>query len=175
MSALSIRRDRTSTVLRKVAKSESDTRIVRRILAIANALDGMSREDAARSAGMDRQTLRDWVIRYNAYGLDGLADLPREGRPPTLDAEEKAELVRIVLAGPDPEASGISAFTREDLVRICKKRFAKSLHVTSLGRILRELGLSRQKGRPSHPQKDPAAQAAFKKGSGAAEKNSAYA
>ena len=103
---------------------------------------------------MDRQTLRDWVIRYNEDGLDGLADRARDGRPPKLNAEEKAELYRIVLDGPAPEASGISAFTREGLVRICKKRFAKSLHVTSMGRILRELGLSRQKARPSHPEKD---------------------
>jgi len=175
MSALSIRRDRTPVVLRKLAKSESDARIARRMLAIANVLDGMSREEAAQSAGMDRQTLRDWVIRYNEHGLDGLADRPRDGRPPKLDAEEKGELMRMVLAGPNPEASGVSAFTREDLVRICKQRFAKSLHVTSMGRILRELGLSQQKGRPSHPEKDPAAQAAFKKSPGAAQKNSAYA
>ena len=174
MLALSIRRDRTPVVLRKLAKAESDARVSRRILAIANALDGMSREEAARSAGMDRQTLRDWVIRYNADGIDGLADRPRDARPPKLDAEEKAELVRIVLAGPDPEASGLSAFTREDLVRICKQRFAKSLHVTSMGRILRELELTRQKARPSHPEKDPAAQAAFKKSLGAAQKNSVY-
>ena len=174
MSALSIRRDRTPTVLRKVAKGESDARIARRILAIANALAGMTREEAAKSAGMDRQTLRDWVIRYNEHGLDGLADRPRDGRPPKLDAEEKAELIRIVLAGPDPEASGISAFTREDIARICKKRFGKTLHVTSIGRILRELDLSRQKARPSHPEKDPAAQAAFKKSPSTAEKNSVY-
>ena len=174
MSALSIRRDRTPTVLRKVAKGESDARIARRILAIANALAGMSREEAAKSAGMDRQTLRDWVIRYNEHGLDGLADRPRDGRPPKLDAEEKAELVRIVLAGPDPEASGISAFTREDLARLCKKRFGKTLYVTSIGRILRELDLSRQKARPSHPEKDPAAQAGFKKSPSTAENNSVY-
>jgi transposase len=135
----------------------------------------MSREEAAQSAGMDRQTLRDWVIRYNADGIDGLADRPRDGRPPKLDAEEKAELVRIVLAGPDPEVSGLPAFTREDWVRVCKQRFAKSLHVTSMGRILRELGLTRQKARPSHPEKDPAAQAAFKKNPGAAQKDSVYA
>ena len=73
----------------------------------------MSREEAAQAAGMDRQTLRDWVIRYNEHGLDGLADRARDGRPPKLDAEEKAELYRIVLEGPVPEASGLSAFTRE--------------------------------------------------------------
>ena len=175
MSALTIRRDRTPVVLRKQARVESDRRVARRILAIASALDGMSREDAARSAGMDRQTLRDWVIRYNEHSLDGLVDRPRDGRPPKLDVEEKAELYRIVLAGPEPETSGLSAFTRDDLVAICKQRFGKSLHATSMGRILRELGLSRQKARPSHPMQDPAAAAAFKKSPANTQANSAYA
>ena len=175
MQALSIRRDRTSVALRKVAKSESDARVARRILAIASALDGASRADAARAAGMDRQTLRDWVLRYNAYGLDGLADRPRAGRPPKLDAAEKAELLEVVLGGNDPEVSGLSAFTRDDLVRICAERFGKRLHATSMSRILNELGLSRQKTRRSHPQKDLAAQAAFKKSPATAKKNTAYA
>ena len=175
MQALQIRRDRTSRVLRKQSKCETDTRVARRILAIANALEGMSREAAARAAGMDRQTLRDWVIRYNEHGLDGLVDQPRDGRPPKLDAQEKAALVEIVLAGPDPEVSGISAFTRDDLVAICLERFGKSLHASSMGRIMRNLGLSRQKARPGHPQKDPVAQADLKKRPGAAAKNSAYA
>ena len=174
MRSLDIRRDRSAVVLRKEAKRESDTRVARRILAIADALDGMSREDAARAAGMDRQTLRDWVLRYNEHGLDGLVDRPRDGRPPKLAAQEKAELLRIVLAGSEPEVSGISAFTRDDLVRICAEKFGVVLHATSIGRLLRELGLSRQKTRPSHPQKDPAAQAAFKKMPAAVEENSAY-
>jgi transposase len=172
---LEIRRDRTAAVLRKEARAETDTRIARRMLAIANALDGMSREEAARAAGMDRQTLRDWVLRYNAHGIDGLADQPRAGRPPKLDAHEKALLIEIVLAGRDPERSGISAFTRDDLVCVCEERFGKRLASTSIGRILRELGLSRQKARPSHPQKDPVAQATFKKSPGAAQKHSACA
>jgi putative transposase len=175
MAALWIRRDRTPAVLRKVARCESNARVARRMLAIANALSGISRAAAAMSAGMDRQTLRDWVIRYNEHGLDGLCDRWGDGRPPKLDAEERAELLRVVLAGPDPEASGLSAFTREDLVRICEERFGKRLHATSIGRILRSLGLSRQKARPSHPEKDPAAQAAFKKSPATSAKTSAYA
>ena len=120
MAALEIRKDRTAAVLRKLAKAEADTRVARRILAIANALDGMSREEAARSAGMDRQTLRDWVVRYNEHGIDGLADRWGDGRPPTFDGQEQAELMRIVLDGPDPEASGLSAYTLEDLANICE-------------------------------------------------------
>src|SRR5690348_12524138 len=102
MTALSIRKDRSPVVLRKLAKAEADVRVTRRLLAIANALAGMSREDAAHSAGMDRQTLRDWVIRYNAYGLDGLADQWGEGRPPKLSPEERTELVAIVSPAPIP-------------------------------------------------------------------------
>jgi transposase len=169
MMALQIRKDRTPEVLRKLAKAESDPRVARRLLAIANALSGMSRKQAAEAAGMDRQTLRDWVLRYNAHGLDGLCDCWSEGRPPRLAPHEQAELMRIVLAGPDPEADGLSAFTREDLVRICEARFGKSFHPASLGRLLKRLGFSRQKARPSHPQKDPALQEAFKKSPGAAE------
>src|SRR5919201_1779423 len=108
MAALEIRKDRSPTVLRKLAKAESDVRVTRRLLAIANALDGMSREAAARSAGMDRQTLRDWVIRYNEHGIDGLLDRWRGGRPPRLTPDELAELYAIVMQGADPEVDGIS-------------------------------------------------------------------
>jgi len=175
MAALKIRKDRTATRLRKLAKSADNPRLMRRILAIANALDGMSREEAARSAGMDRQTLRDWVLRYNEHGIEGLYDRWGDGRPPTYSTEEQAELMRIVLAGPDLEASGLSAYTLEDLASICEQRFGKRMHPWALGRLLKRLGFSRQKSRPSHPQKDLAAQAAFKKSPGAAAKNSAYA
>jgi transposase len=161
-------------VLRKLAKVEKDVRVARRMLAIANALDGMSREAAARSAGMDRQTLRDWVIRYNEHGIDGLLDRWGDGRPPTYSAAEQAELMRIVLAGPDPEASGLSAYTLADLADICAERFGKRMHPWALGRLLKRLGFSRQKTRPSHPLKDPAAAAAFKKSPAYPEKNSAY-
>jgi len=123
----------------------------------------MSREEAARSAGMDRQTLRHWVLRYNAHGIDGLADRWNGGRPPTFSSQEQAEIVEIVLAGPDIEASGLSACTLEDLSDICEERFGKRMHPWSLGRLSRTLGLSRQKTRPVHPETGPAAAAAFKK------------
>jgi transposase len=163
MAKLKIRKDRTAAVLRKLSKDETDVRVARRLLAIANALSGMSRAEAARSAGMDRQTLRDWVIRYNEHGIAGLTDNWNGGRPPILTLDEQAELLAAVMAGPDPEVDGFCAFTREDLVALAAKKFGKSMHPTSMGRLLRKLGLSRQKARPSHPMKDPAAAAAFKK------------
>jgi transposase len=162
MSALAIRTDRSAEELRALTKAERDARVARRMLAIANALSGMSREAAARSAGMDRQTLRDWVVRYNADGIAGLADRWGDGRPARLDADEQAALARVILAGPDPEVDGISAYTLEDLALLSAERFGKPFHPASMSRVMRRLGFSRQKARPHHPDKDEAAQAAFK-------------
>src|SRR2546423_15079021 len=103
MAALTISKDRTPVMLRKLAKAEEDARVGRRMLAIANALDGMSREAAAQAAGMDRQTLRDWVIRYNENGIDGLLDRWDGGRPPRLGAGELGELYPIAWGGPGSE------------------------------------------------------------------------
>jgi transposase len=80
---LKIRKDRTPAVLRKLAKAETDSRVQRRILAIANALAG-SRKAATESADIDWETLRDWVIRNNADGIAGLVDLCQGGRPSRL-------------------------------------------------------------------------------------------
>jgi transposase len=175
MAALEIRKDRTPIVLRCLAKSENNARISRRMLAIANALSGMDRKTAAEAAGMDRQALRDWVIRYNEYGIEGLRDRWGKGRPARLDEHEQSELAAIILRGPDPETDGLSAYTLEDLVHIAKERFGKSFHPASMSRVVRRLGFSRQKTRASHPMKDPAAAAAFKKSPIVAENNSAYA
>lgn len=175
MTALKIRKDRSAVVLRKLAKAEANPRVARRLLAIANALFGMNRKEAAQAAGMDRQALRDWVIRYNAHGIDGLVDQWGEGRPTTLTQEEQAQLVDIIMAGCDPEATGLSAYTLEDLAGICAERFGKSLHPWSVGRMLRRLGLSRQKTRPSHPMRDPAKAKAFKKSPANPKANSVYA
>src|SRR3954469_2642695 len=81
MVAVAIATGRTPAELRAMARRERDGRVSGRLLALANALDGMSRDRAARAAGMDRQTLRDWVHRYNAEGVEGLRDRPRPGRP----------------------------------------------------------------------------------------------
>ncbi len=109
MPALPIREDLSPAELRRLAKAETDVRVARRLLAVANALDGMSRAEAARSAGMDRQTLRDWVIRYNRDGVAGLAEDWGDGRLCRLDEGQQAVLKAIVLAGPDREKDGISA------------------------------------------------------------------
>ena len=102
-------------------------------------------------------------IHSNCEGLAGLWDRAKPGRPRKLDAAQEAEFARIVLAGPDPELDGISAYTLEDLAGIAKTQFKASYHPWSVSRVIKRLGFSRQKARPYHPKKDEASQEAFKK------------
>ena len=104
--ALKIRDDLPAEAFRRAVRRGNDGRAAARIYAIAHALDGLSRAEAARLAGMERQALRDAVVRYNAEGLAGLHDRPR-GRPRRrLDHEEEADLVAAIERGPDPDADG---------------------------------------------------------------------
>ena len=104
------------TALRRRARQEANRRAALRMLALANALEGRSRAEAARlAAGMERQALRDAVVRYNAEGLAGLHDRPKPGRPQRLGEAEQAALAARVFRGPDPERDGVAAWTRADL------------------------------------------------------------
>ncbi|WP_428534935.1 helix-turn-helix domain-containing protein [Rhodopila sp.] len=84
-------------------KSGADAAQARRLLAIAMIHDGASRHDAARQAGMDRQTLRDWVHRYNDAGVDGLLSRKPPAASPKLTEARMAELRAWMIAGPDPK------------------------------------------------------------------------
>ena len=134
-----------------------------RLLGLANALAGMDRGQAARLAGMDRQTLRDWVIRFNAAGVEGLRDRPKSGRPSWLDEGQLATFKALVLRGPDPERDGVSSWRAKDLCRIVEARFGVRYAENGMLRLLHDLGLSWQKARPVHPEADLRAQARFKK------------
>jgi transposase len=162
---LALREDIPADELRRLARQESNGRVACRLIALANALDGMSREQAARQAGMDRQTLRDWVIRFNAEGVAGLRDRPKSGRPTWLDDGQLAALKALVLRGPDPERDGVSSWRAQDLCRLVAARFGVVYSENGMLRLLHDLDLSWQKARPIHPNADPAAQAGFKKNS----------
>jgi transposase len=123
----------------------------------------MSRAEAARLAGMERQALRDAVVRYNAEGLAGLYDRPKPGRPERLSEGEQAALAARVFRGPDPKRDGIAAWTRADLCGWLEARFGKPFHPSSLSRVLGRLDLSRQKTRPAHPEAELQAQERFAK------------
>ena len=154
--------------LRELAVKSCDTAVARRLLAIAMVLEGASRSDAARQAGMDRQTLRDWAHRYNEEGVAGLASRKAPGAAGKLTAAQMAELRELVVAGPDPKVHKVVRFRCVDLCDEVERRFSVVVPERTMGKWLRKLGLTRVQPRPHHPKKDAAAQEAFKKTSKAA-------
>lgn len=149
--------------LRLAARRSSSVAASRRMLALALVLEGKSRTEAAQAAGMDRQTLRDWVHRYNAEGLAGLVDRRSPGRPPRLSARQTAELAELVERGPDPGEAGVVRWRRIDLKELIAERYEVDYHPRSVGKLLHRLGFSHVSARPRHPRADVEAQAAFKK------------
>jgi len=144
-----MRRELDAAGLRVEARRCRDAAAARRMLALAVVLDGASRENAARHAGMDRQTLRDWVHRYNEEGLAGLHDRRRPGPKPRLTPEQEAELAAEVERGPDPERDGVVRWRRIDLKALIETRFDVRLHERSVGKVLRRLGFARPRSAPS--------------------------
>jgi transposase len=161
---LPIRTDVPAAELRRLARRERNRAAAARMQAVAGALEGLSRAEAARLAGMERQALRDAVVRYNAEGVAGLYSRPGPGRRARLTEEQRAALRRLVLDGPEVEATGLSAWTLPELCREVEERWGVSYHPGHMGKLMRRLGLSRQKARPSHPKADAAAREAFAKG-----------
>jgi transposase len=159
---LPVRTDRDPTELRRLARRERDGRVGARLLALANALDGLPREQAARLAGMTGQTLGDWIHRYNAEGVAGLRDRPRTGRPCAWDEGRQAALKALILRGPKPERDGCVAWRLRDLCGVVERRFGVRYGESGMSRLLKRLDLSRQKARPVHPEVDPKAQELFK-------------
>lgn len=162
-AAVVLRQDFGSDELRRLAAKAKDADQARRLLALAAVQDGMNRTGAARVGGMDRQTLRDWVHRFNQFGADGLIDIKPPGRPSTLLDEQKEVLKQLVEAGPDPEKDGVVRWRCVDLKRVLGERFGVDLSEVSLGRVLKKLGFSHISARPRHPAQDAQAIAAFKK------------
>ncbi len=162
--ALAIRTGLSAGELRALARREKDPRAASRMYAIAHALEGKSRAEAARLSGMERQALRDAVVRYNTEGLAGLHDRPKGHRRPVLDQDDEAALTQLVLAGPNLARHGRTEWTLPALAEEIAHLWGKRLHPASLSRVLRRLGLSKQKTRPQHPQANAEAQEAFKRG-----------
>jgi transposase len=162
-SALTLRTDFSASELRRLAKRSKDNSQSRRLLSLAAVLDGMNRTDAARIGGMDRQTLRDWVHRFNQLGPDGLLDRHAGGVEPRLSAERKAELAALVEAGPDRASDGVVRWRRVDLQRVNKERFDIDFHERYVGTILKQLGFAHMSARPRHPGQNVEIIEAFKK------------
>ncbi len=159
------RTDYTAEDLRREAGRARTAAASRRMLAIALVLEDVSRRDAARQCGMDRQTLRDWVHRFNAKGLEGLYDRRRPGPAPRLTPEQEADLGRMVRDGPDLERDGVVRWRRVDLQVLIEERFEVAYHERTVGKVLHRLGFSHVSTRARHPEADEETQEAFKKNS----------
>ena len=162
-SAVRLREDYSAEELRGLARRSKDVNQSRRLLSLAGVRDGMDRRAAARIGGMDRQTLRDWVHRFNASGADGLLDDWTEAPKPRLSSAHMAEVARIVEAGPDREKDGVVRWRRIDLKRVIVEKFGVDFHERYVGTLLKKLGFSHISARPRHPAQDERIVEAFKK------------
>jgi transposase len=158
------RSDHTAEQPLAAAARCKDAAAARRMLAIAHVLDGVPLGEAAALCGMDRQTLRDWVHRYNADGLSGLVNHPLGGGPTCmLTKVQEAELAGWVEAGPDPKEDGVVRWRRQDLRQRVADRFGVHFHEGSIGKVLRRPGFSHVSVRPRHPKAGVEARQAHKK------------
>lgn len=157
------RTDYTAADLRGFAAKSNDAGQVRRLLALALIMEGHPRESAAERCGMDRQTLRDWVHRYNGEGVPGLRSIRVGGRPTLLTEAQMVELRELTIRGPDPEKDMVVRWRCVDLRDEVARRFAVTVTERTIGKWLHKLELTRLQPRPFHPKKDAAAQEAFKK------------
>lgn len=160
---IALRDDYDAVELRRLAKCCCDPRQVRRLLALAAAYDGMSRAAAAKVGGMDRQTLRDWVHRFNEEGPEGLKHRSGAGRRRFLSDEQMGELSVIVETGPDPAIDGVVRWRRIDLKRVIEERFGVTYSERAISGLLAVLSFSHISGRPQHPKQDSQVIEAFKK------------
>ena len=154
-AAIKVRRDWTAGELRKAARGCADGDQVRRLLAIASILDGGSRSEAAKLAGVTLQIVRDWVLRFNAQGPDGLATRKAPGRSPILNDEQRARLAEQVETGPIPAAHGVVRWRLIDLAQWVWDEFGLSVTRHTLSRELRAMGYRKLSARPRHRGQKP--------------------
>src|ERR1700749_4996743 len=161
--AVAVRTDYTADKVRRLAKRVKDSAQARRLLAVPAGPGGASRAAAARSGWMDPPTLRDWVIRFNDQGPDGLINIPSPGLPPKLNTMHRAFLARIVEEGPIPAIHGVVRWRACDLIMRLYGEFRLSLSDDTIYRALKDLGFSHVSARPKAYKQDPEAMEAFKK------------
>jgi transposase len=160
-SAVRLRADYSAEALRALARRSKDANQSRRLLSLAAVRDGMDRGGAAKIGGMDRQTLRDWVHRFNAAGPEGLIDNWTAGPEPRLSAEQLAEFAQIVEAGPDREKDGIARWRRIDRKRVIAEKFGVDFHPLCREAV-EDARLLHMSARPRHPAQDERIVEAFK-------------
>ena len=163
-TAIGLREDFDGAALRRLARTTKSANQGRRLLALAEICDGASRSDAARIGGVGLQIVRDWVVRFNARGPDGLLDGKAPGKRSVLNDAQRRALVEIVESGPIPAIHGVVRWRLIDLVQWLHEEFAVSLDETTVGRELKKLGYVKLTARPRHHAQNEYAMEDFKKG-----------
>jgi transposase len=163
-SAIGLRADFDGLALRRLARASKSANQARRLLALAEIYDGKRRTDAARIGGVGLQIVRDWVVRFNARGPEGLLDGKAPGNQPRLNDAQRQALAAIVESGPIPAIHGVVRWRLADLVGWLWTEFAVSLDETTVGRELKKLGYVKLSARPRHHAQNEDAMEAFKKG-----------
>jgi transposase len=162
-AGIELRTDYDAARLRALAKVSRHAGQSRRLLALAEIYEGSPRTRAAQVGGVGLQTIRDWVVRFNARGPDGLLDGKAPGNVCKLNAHHREALVALVESGPIPAVHGVVRWRLKDLVQWLWDEFRIAGSETTLSRELRALGYRRLSARPRHHDKSEAAVAAFKK------------
>jgi transposase len=160
---IALRGDFSGNDLRRLAKASGDAGQARRLLVLAEISDGSARTDAARIGGVGLQTVRDWVLRFNARGPEGLIDGKAPGKPSKLNNTQRRALVRTVEAGPIPAVHGVVRWRIVDLIAWVYDEFGISMSEATMSRELRGLDLRKLSARPRHHAQNEFALDAFKK------------
>ncbi len=160
-----LRTDFDANALRAIAQQTKDGPQARRLLALAAIYDGATRTEAARIGGVTVQIVRDWVVKFNAHGPEGLVNRKPPGQPTKLTDAYRAALLARVDEGPIPAIHGVVRWRLIDLIAWVWEEFRLSISKQTLSRELRALGYRKLSARPRHHAKSEAAVAAFKKSS----------
>lgn len=158
-----LREDWDAAGVRTAAREAQDGDQVRRLLAIAAIYEGKDRAEAALIGAMDRQTLRDWVHRFNTEGPTGLIDRKPPGVKRRLTAEQEAELAKLIEDGPEIDKDGVVRWRCVDLQALIRARWDICYHERTIGKILRRLEFRHISARPRHLGQEPGEIEAFKK------------
>jgi len=164
-AATALRTDFTGSELRQLARYTRDANQARRLLALAVIYDGGSRSEAARVGGVGLQIIRDWVLRFNARGPEGLLNGKSSGHPPKLNDVQRQAVARLIESGPAPAVHGVVRWRLIDLAQWIFEEFGITVAKQTLSRELRAMGYRKLSARPRHHAQAEGAIEDFKKAS----------
>src|SRR5436305_3996614 len=158
-----LRGDFDASEVRVLAKKSKDGPQARRLLALAAIYEGATRSEAAKIGGVGLQIIRDWVLRFNARGADGLLDAKAPGQPSKLNDPQRQAIARIIESGPIPAVHGVVRRRLIDLAQWIFEEFRITIAKQTLSRELRAMGYRKLSARPRHHAQADGAIENFKK------------